>query len=126
TGCLLLGLGGHELVCCTRLLMTQSGHLIATCLSLKALAQGYLLAPAPTCSLIAILWFSGSGRVMANLDFGTTPVIEPTDTKIFGTADNAVQFEKLFADDVSLQRAPATLQRGTRFAAITSSSLRMI
>src|SRR5262245_16160331 len=49
---------------------------------------------------------------MANLDFGTTPVFEQTDTKIFGTADNAVQFEKLFADDVSLQRALATLQRG--------------
>lgn len=49
---------------------------------------------------------------MANLDFGTTPVIAPTDTKIFGTADTAVQFEKLFADDVSLQRTLSALQRG--------------
>lgn len=38
---------------------------------------------------------------MANLDFGTTSVVEPNNTKIFGTADTAVHFEKLFADDVS-------------------------
>jgi hypothetical protein len=39
--------------------------------------------------------------VMANLDFGTTAVVEPNNTK----RDTAVRFEKLFADDVSLQRA---------------------
>ena len=39
---------------------------------------------------------------MANLDFGTTAVVEPNNTKIFGTADTAVHFEKLFA---ALKRA---------------------
>jgi hypothetical protein len=39
--------------------------------------------------------------VVANLDFGTTAVVEPNNTK----RDTAVHFEKLFADDVSLQRA---------------------
>src|SRR5262245_51729442 len=49
---------------------------------------------------------------MANVDFGAAPVDEPIGTKIFGTADRAVQFEKLFADDVSLRKALAALQRG--------------
>jgi len=49
---------------------------------------------------------------MANLDFNTTPVVEPNNSKIFGTADTAVCFEKLFADDVFLQRTLAALQRG--------------
>src|SRR5215470_19192613 len=49
---------------------------------------------------------------MANLDFSTTPVVEPNNSKIFGTADTAVCFEKLFADDVFLQRTLAALQRG--------------
>jgi hypothetical protein len=78
---------------------------------LKVLAQGPLLASAPIYSLIAI----GSycvGMTMANLDFGTTPVVELNDSKIFGTADTAVYFEKLFADDMSLQRALSALQRG--------------
>ena len=49
---------------------------------------------------------------MANLDFGTRPFVEPNQGKIFGTADTAVCFEQLFADDVPLQRALAALQRG--------------
>jgi hypothetical protein len=47
--------------------------------------------------------------VTANFDFGTTAVVEPNNTKIFGTADTAVHFEKLFA---ALKRAV--------FSAITS------
>ena len=49
---------------------------------------------------------------MANLDFGRTPVVEPNQGKIFGTADTAVCFEQLFGDDVPLRRALAALQRG--------------
>ena len=49
---------------------------------------------------------------MANLDFGTAPIAEPDHSKIFGTADTAVCFGKLFADDVSLQRTLSALQRG--------------
>jgi len=48
---------------------------------------------------------------MANVDF-TTTVVEPNNSKIFGTAETAVYFEKLFADDVSLQRTLTALQRG--------------
>jgi CRP/FNR family nitrogen fixation transcriptional regulator len=48
---------------------------------------------------------------MANLDLGTAHA-EPNHSKIFGTADTAVCFEKLFADDVSLQRTLSALQRG--------------
>ena len=49
---------------------------------------------------------------MANLDFTTLGDVEPNNGKIFGTADAAVHFEKLFASDASLQRTLAALQRG--------------
>ena len=49
---------------------------------------------------------------MANLDFCTTPFVEFDDTKIFGTADTAANFAKVFGDDASLQRKLSALQRG--------------
>jgi hypothetical protein len=49
---------------------------------------------------------------MANLDFYATPSIEINETKIFGTADTAAQFAKVFGDDASLQRTLSALQRG--------------
>jgi CRP-like cAMP-binding protein len=49
---------------------------------------------------------------MASLDFYTTPSVEFNHTKIFGTADTAVHFAKVFGDDVSLQRTLSALQRG--------------
>jgi CRP/FNR family transcriptional regulator, nitrogen fixation regulation protein len=53
---------------------------------------------------------------MANLDFYTTPSIEINETKIFGTADTAAHFAKVFGNDASLQRTLSALQRGpTRF-----------
>jgi CRP/FNR family nitrogen fixation transcriptional regulator len=49
---------------------------------------------------------------LANLDFYTTPFAEFNDTKIFGTADTAAHFAKVFGDDASLQRTLSALQRG--------------
>ena len=49
---------------------------------------------------------------MANSDFYTTPFVEFNDTKIFGTADTAAHFAKVFGDDASLQRTLSALQRG--------------
>jgi CRP/FNR family nitrogen fixation transcriptional regulator len=49
---------------------------------------------------------------MANLDFYTTPSIEINETKIFGTADTAAHFAKVFGDDASLQRTLSALERG--------------
>ena len=49
---------------------------------------------------------------MANLDFYTTPFAEFNDTKIFGTADTAAHFAKVFDGNASLQRTLSALQRG--------------
>jgi len=49
---------------------------------------------------------------MANLDFNTTPFVEFNYTKIFGTADTAAHFAKVFGDDAPLQRTLSALQRG--------------
>jgi CRP/FNR family transcriptional regulator, nitrogen fixation regulation protein len=49
---------------------------------------------------------------MANVDFYTTPFVEFNDTKIFGAADTAAHFAKVFGDDASLQRTLSALQRG--------------
>jgi CRP/FNR family nitrogen fixation transcriptional regulator len=49
---------------------------------------------------------------MANLDFYTTPFVEFNDTKIFGTADTAAHFSKVFDGKASLQRTLSALQRG--------------
>ena len=49
---------------------------------------------------------------MANLDFDKASVVETDSGKIFGTADTAVRFGKLFTDDVSVQRTLSALQRG--------------
>jgi CRP/FNR family transcriptional regulator, nitrogen fixation regulation protein len=48
---------------------------------------------------------------MANLDF-YTPFVGFNYTKIFGTADTAAHFAKVFGDDTSLQRTLSALQRG--------------
>src|SRR5262245_41673926 len=50
--------------------------------------------------------------LMANVDFVRTPVVEPNDTKIFGTVETPVDFAKTFGNDVSLKRALSALQRG--------------
>jgi CRP/FNR family transcriptional regulator, nitrogen fixation regulation protein len=49
---------------------------------------------------------------MATLDFYTTPFVEFNDSKIFGTADTAAHFAKVFGDSASLQRTLSALQRG--------------
>ena len=49
---------------------------------------------------------------MANVDFYTAPSIEFNDTKIFGTADTAAHFVKMFDGNASLQRTLSALQRG--------------
>src|SRR6478735_9640920 len=49
---------------------------------------------------------------MANVDFYTAPFVEFNDTKIFGTADTAAHFAKMFDGNASLQRALSALQRG--------------
>ena len=49
---------------------------------------------------------------MANIDFDTTPVVEPNKTKIFGTVDTSVDFAKTFGEEVTLKRALSALQRG--------------
>jgi CRP-like cAMP-binding protein len=49
---------------------------------------------------------------MANIDFDTKPVVEPNDSKIFGTVDTAVDFTETLGKDLSLKRALCTLQRG--------------
>jgi CRP/FNR family nitrogen fixation transcriptional regulator len=49
---------------------------------------------------------------MANLDFCTAPFAESNDTKIFGTADTAAHFAKVFDGNATLQRTLSALQRG--------------
>jgi CRP/FNR family transcriptional regulator, nitrogen fixation regulation protein len=49
---------------------------------------------------------------MANLDFDKTPLVEPDDSKIFGTVDTAVDFATTAGNSVSLKRALPALQRG--------------
>lgn len=49
---------------------------------------------------------------MANVDCVRTPVVEPNDTKIFGTVETSVDFANTFGNDVSLKRALSALQRG--------------
>jgi len=49
---------------------------------------------------------------MANVDFDTTPFVEPSETKIFGTVETSVDFAKTFGEDVTLKRALSALQRG--------------
>ena len=49
---------------------------------------------------------------MANLDFCTAPFAEFNDTKIFGTADTAAHFAKVFDGNATLQRTLSALQRG--------------
>jgi len=49
---------------------------------------------------------------MANLDFDKTPLVEPDDSKIFGTVDTAVDFATACGNNVSLKRALPALQRG--------------
>ena len=49
---------------------------------------------------------------MANIDFDTTPVVEPSETKIFSTVETSVDFAKTFGEDVTLKRALSALQRG--------------
>jgi CRP/FNR family transcriptional regulator, nitrogen fixation regulation protein len=49
---------------------------------------------------------------MANLDFNTTPFVDFNYTKVFGTAETAAHFAKVFGDDASLQRILSALQRG--------------
>jgi CRP/FNR family transcriptional regulator, nitrogen fixation regulation protein len=49
---------------------------------------------------------------MANLDFNSTPFVDFNYTKIFGTADTAAHFAKVFGDDAPLQRTLSALQRG--------------
>jgi CRP/FNR family transcriptional regulator, nitrogen fixation regulation protein len=49
---------------------------------------------------------------MANVDFDTTPVVGPSETKIFGTVEASVDFARKFDEDVTLQRALSALQRG--------------
>jgi hypothetical protein len=39
------------------------------------------------------------GAMMANIDFDTTPVVEPSETKIFGTVETSVDFAKTFGED---------------------------
>jgi CRP-like cAMP-binding protein len=77
---------------------------------LRHWAKVHLSVSAPICASLAFDFFV-TGVTVANLDF-TTTVVEPNDSKIFGTAETAVYFEKLFADDVSLQRTLTALQRG--------------
>jgi len=52
------------------------------------------------------------GAIMANVDFDTTPFVEPSETKIFGTVETSVDFAKTFGEDVTLKRALSALQRG--------------
>jgi len=49
---------------------------------------------------------------MANLAFDKASVVGTDSGKIFGTADTAVQFEKLFAGNVSVQQTLPAIQRG--------------
>jgi CRP/FNR family transcriptional regulator, nitrogen fixation regulation protein len=49
---------------------------------------------------------------MANVDFDTTPLVEPNNKKIFGTVDTAVDFAPTLRNEVSLKRALSALQRG--------------
>ena len=49
---------------------------------------------------------------MANLDFYTTSFVDFNCTKIFGTADTAAHFSKMFDSNASLQRTLSALQRG--------------
>jgi CRP/FNR family transcriptional regulator, nitrogen fixation regulation protein len=49
---------------------------------------------------------------MTNVDFDTTPLVGPSETKIFGTVDTSVDFAKTFGEDVTLKRALSALQRG--------------
>lgn len=49
---------------------------------------------------------------MANVDFDTTPVAEPSDTKISGTVETPVDFANTFGNDVALKWALSGLQRG--------------
>lgn len=49
---------------------------------------------------------------MANIDFDTTPLMGPSDTKIFGTVETSVEFATTFGEDLTLKRALLALQRG--------------
>jgi CRP/FNR family transcriptional regulator, nitrogen fixation regulation protein len=62
-------------------------------------------------SLKNILWLF-PGVMMAHVDFEKTPVVEPDDSKIFGTVETAVDFATTFGNNVALKRALSALQRG--------------
>ena len=49
---------------------------------------------------------------MANIDFDTTPLMGPSETKIFGTVETSVDFATTFGEDLTLKRALSALQRG--------------
>jgi hypothetical protein len=49
---------------------------------------------------------------MANIDFDTTPLAGPNQTKIFGTVETSVDFAKAFGEDLTLKKALSALQRG--------------
>ena len=52
------------------------------------------------------------GAIMANIDFDTTPLMGPSETKIFGTVETSVDFATTFGEDLTLKRALSALQRG--------------